>query len=292
MRAARSAVSSTSLSDATTCKLENDMTTRRALLAGAPATLFAAPSAMAQVFGEAGAGAGAAGVDTQALERLMARTLEGELGDGPIARQLAGHIADAGFRWEYPTFAMRDANSIVAYSFGYRSATGRVNADNGLADGEETPQPGPINAMLADAVHAIRKARAVRVYAQWEIAAVLADKYAMTDVVPIHPVAGADGRKTYLSTDGVAQAAVAHAGSAQALGKVAVVGHRDHVKRCILVSRKNGMNAAAVREVPLPVQYDPQSAQPWTRRRDVYLLSDVVAQLTMVRTRLLSELGG
>jgi hypothetical protein len=263
------------------------MTTRRALLAGAPATLLAAPSAMAQVLGEAGAG-----VDTQALERLMARTLEGELGDGAIAHQLAAHIADAGFRWEYPTFAMRDADAIVAYSFGYRSATGRVNPDNGLADGEETPEPGPINAMLADAVHAIRKARAVRVYAQWEIAAVLADRYAMTDVVPIRPVAGADGRKTYLSTDGVAQAAVAHAGSAQALGKVAVVGHRDHVKRCILVSRKNGMTAAAVREVPLPVQYDPHSAQPWTRRRDVYLLSDVVAQLTMARTRLLSELGG
>lgn len=261
------------------------MTTRRMLLVGAPTTLLAAPSALAQALDPGRA----RGADLGSLEQLMAQTLQGELGDEVTARQLASHIADAGFRWEYPSFPVREAESVVAYSFGYRSATGKVDPRTGLSDGEETPEPGPINAMLADAVHAIRQVRDVPVYAQWEIAQILAEKYRMKDVFAIFPVKGADGRKTYLSTDGVAQAAVARAGTALALGKVAVVGHRDHVKRCILVSRKNGMTAAAAREVPLPVHYDPRSAQPWTRGREVYLLSDVIAQLTMAQARLITE---
>lgn len=215
----------------------------------------------------------------------MAKTLENELGDAATARTLAAIIAEAGFRWDYPEISARDADSVVAYSFGYRSATGKVDPATGLSDGEETPQPGPINEMLADAVHAIAGTRSLRIYAQWEIAEVLSEKYAIKDVVPIFPVTGEDGKKTYLSTDGVAKAIVHHAGSSAALGNVAVVGHRDHVKRCILVSRENGMKAAAAREVPLPVQYDPGSAQPWTRRRDAYLLNDVIAQLMMARTR-------
>ncbi len=107
-----------------------------------------------------------------------------------------------------------------------------------------------------------------------------------------NPVKGPEGKTIYLSTDGVAKAVVAHAGSAQALGKVVVVGHRDRVKRCVLVSRDNGMTAAVAREVPLPVKYDPQSVQPWTRRRDAYLLSDLIAQLSMTRNRVIGELAG
>lgn len=266
------------------------MTTRRALLVGAPTTLLAAQAAFAPSALAATLGGG--GIDVDALERLMTRTLDGELGDQAIARQLASYITEAGFRWEYPTFAVREADSVVAYSFGYRSATGKVDPNTGLSDGAETPEPGPVNAMLADAVHAIARVRPVRVYAQWEIAQVLTAKHGMKDIVPIHPVKGPDGKTIYLSTDGVAKAVVAHAGSAQALGKVAVVGHRDHVKRCVLVSRDNGMAAAVAREVPLPVEYDPQSAQPWTRRRDAYLLSDLIAQLSMTRNRVIGELAG
>lgn len=266
------------------------MTTRRALLVGAPAGLLAAHSALsASAFAAAPDGSGS---EVDALERMMAKTLDGELGDQTVARLLASHITEAGFRWEYPTFSVREADSVVAYSFGYRSATGRVDPNTGLSDGEEKPEPGPVNALLADAVQAIARARKLRVYAQWEIAQVLSEKYGIKDVVAIHPTTGPDGKVVYLSTDGVAKAAVAHAGSAQALGKVAVVGHRDHVKRCVLVSQANGMTAAAAREVPLPVVYDPQSAQPWTRRRDAYLLSDLIAQLSMTRNRVIAELAG
>jgi hypothetical protein len=268
------------------------MTTRRALLVGAPTGLLAAQAAFAPSALGAALGGTGAGSDIEILERLMVKTLDSELGDQAVARQLAGHLAEAGFRWEYPTFPLREADSVVAYSFGYRSPTGRVDPNTGLSDGAETPEPGPVNALLADAVHAIARARAVRIYVQWEIAQVLTQKHGMKDVVSIHPTKGPDGKTIYLSTDGVAKAAVAHAGSAQALGKVAVVGHRDHVKRCVIVSRDNGMSAAVARELPLPVQYDPQSAQPWTRRRDAYLLTDLVAQLSITRNRVIAELGG
>ncbi|WP_395397442.1 hypothetical protein WBP07_23115 [Novosphingobium sp. BL-8A] len=266
--------------------MNGPLSSRRSVLLGAPAVL-AAPSALAQSLGQSVPMPG----ETQALEQLMTTTLEAQLGDAATARQLASTIAEAGFRWQYPQFPLRDADSVVAYSFGYRSATGKVDPNTGLSTGEEKPEPGPINEMLADAVHAICMARKVRVYAQWEIAEVLGKKYGLKDVVPIYPEAGADGKKTYLSTDGVAGAVVRLAGNAGTLGNVAVVGHRDHVKRCILVSRQHGMNAAAVREVPLPVHYDPESAQPWTRRRDAYLLSDVIAQLMMARTGLTSNAG-
>lgn len=259
------------------------MTTRRGVLIGGTASLLGGRSAIAGTL----TGGSSAATDVDPLEQLMARTLERELADPDVARTLASCIREAGFRWRYPQFSANDADSVVAYSFGYRSATGAVNPNTGLSDGEEAPEPGPINALLADAVHAIRRVRPVRVYAQWEIAECLRSRHGMVDVVSISPTRGDDGRTIYLSTDGVAKAVVAHAGSAAALGRVAVVGHRDHVKRCILVSRDNGMDAAAVRQVRLPVQYDPQSAQPWTRKRDAYLLSDVIGQLTMARARYL-----
>ncbi len=61
----------------------------------------------------------------------MARTLERELADPDVARTLASCIREAGFRWSYPQFSANDADSVVAYSFGYRSATGAVNPNTG-----------------------------------------------------------------------------------------------------------------------------------------------------------------
>ncbi len=87
------------------------------------------------------------------------------------------------------------------------------------------------------------------------------------------------GTIVYLSTAGVAAEAVTRAGGAAAMGAVAVVGHRDHAKRCIQTSQLAGMKAAAVAEVSLPTVYDPQSGQPWTRNRSLYLVHDMYAQM-------------
>ncbi|WP_279630225.1 hypothetical protein [Streptomyces murinus] len=39
----------------------------------------------------------------------------------------------------------------------------------------------------------------------------------------------------------------------------------------------------------MPGTYDPESGQAWTRRRDLYLVHDMVAQLTVLRTKLIAQ---
>lgn len=174
-----------------------------------------------------------------------------------------------------------ELRAVVAYSFGNRLA----------ADRKSQPAPGPVNEALADAVVRVRALMPAgsRIYAQWEIAHVLSGKRGLKDVVSIEPVVAPDGTVTYLSTDGVAEDVVKRAGGAAALGPVAVVGHRDHAKRCVLTSRARGMDAWVASEVPLPVAYDAESGQPWTRRRDLYLLHDMAAQMMMMRARRIAE---
>ncbi|MFJ9582336.1 hypothetical protein [Streptomyces acidicola] len=50
------------------------------------------------------------------------------------------------------------------------------------------------------------------------------------------------------------------------------------------------MTAFAPEGFTMPDTYDPESGQPWTRRRDLYLVHDMSAQWTMKRTQLIAEL--
>lgn len=251
------------------------MTTRRSLIQGATAAVLSVATGSTQALSAASATGPIA-----PLEPLLIEKLAGELGSQSVAQKLAPLFLDAMLNWSYPQMPVREADSILAYSFGNRIAEG-ASAGPAL--------PGPINASLARAVVAIRSVRQVPVYAQWEIARVLQETYRMDRVVPIYPDKDASGKEVYLSTEGVAKAVVHRAGSASALGRVAVVGHRDHVKRCIIVSRAVGIEAAAASGIALPVNYDPLSGQAWTRSRELYLLGDVLAQLMMTRARLLGE---
>ncbi|KVT56049.1 hypothetical protein WK95_15395 [Burkholderia ubonensis] len=222
------------------------------------------------------------------LTRQMVGKLTAELGDASTAGTVAPYLMDIGFTWDLPTIPAAQIDRIVAYSFGNRANAASGNTPVGGGNQVALPDPGPVNEALADAVYRIRQLKSVQVYAQWEIARFLASKYGMTDVRSIEPVVAKDGTITYLSTDGVAAAIVALEGSAAAMGNVGVVGHRDHAKRCIQTSRARGMKAAAVAEVPLPLQYDAQSGQAWTRRRDLYLVHDMYAQFTALRASLIA----
>jgi hypothetical protein len=82
-------------------------------------------------------------------------------------------------------------DSVIAYSFGYRDAP----------DG--TRAPGPVNEALADATAKLLTKRTVPVFAQTEIAQVLAAR-GVRGVTSIDPVVGPDGQTVYLSTAGVA----------------------------------------------------------------------------------------
>ncbi|KVE37896.1 hypothetical protein [Burkholderia sp. TSV86] len=222
------------------------------------------------------------------LKRQMLGKLTAQLNDAANAATVEPYLMDIGFTWDLPTIPAAQINRIVAYSFGNRpnAASGNTPANGGSQSA--LPDPGPVNEALADAVYRIHQLKPVKVYAQWEIARFLAAKYQMTNVHSIEPVIAADGTVSYLSTDGVAAAIVALEGKAAAMGNVAVVGHRDHAKRCIQTSRARGMNAAAAAEVALPTLYDPQSGQAWTRRRDLYLVHDMYAQFGALRADLLA----
>ncbi|VWD05150.1 lipoprotein [Burkholderia lata] len=220
-------------------------------------------------------------VTDAALAAQMSAKLDAQLGDAATVRAILPALTDVGFTWDLPTVPATEIGAIVAYSFGNRPNAASGNTSSTGGNQSALPDPGPVNEALADAVYRIRQLKPVKVYAQWEIARFLVSKYGMgTDVLSsIEPVIASDGSIVYLNTVGVAKEAVSRAGGAAAMGTVAVVGHRDHAKRCIQTSQQAGMKAAAAAEVPLPTLYDPQSGQPWTRNRSLYLVHDMSVQL-------------
>lgn len=196
------------------------------------------------------------------LEALIREHLTDELGDAQVATTLTTKLLDAALTWAPPRIPLADVDSLVVYAFGNRLGPGGK------------PTPGPMNEHLAAVVAGLVEQKPMKVYAQWEVADALRDTHGLTDVVSIEP----DG-DNYLSTAGVAEKAVAAAG-AEGLGQVGVIGYYDHAKRCVATSEAAGMTAAAVpTEADLPVDYDPDSGQDWTRTRQKYLLHDIAARL-------------
>lgn len=216
---------------------------------------------------------------------LVARWTD-ELGDAALAQQLVDGLgADGVAQFEAlvgldavltdplvamtpPTVPDDEVDSLVVYAFGNRVA----------ADG--TLSPGPTNEALAQVVEDFVVDHPVPVFAQWEVADLLAESGA-GDITSIDPDTGADGEVVYLSTAGVAEKAVALADQQGVdLGQVGVIGFQDHAVRCVLVSEAAGMAGAAVPEgVDLPSAYDPQSGQEWTRDQQTYLLTDLQGRL-------------
>ncbi len=210
------------------------------------------------------------------LQEALAKSLD----DPKVAAKLAPVLLDVGFTWDAPSQPAAGFQTIVAYAFGNRPA----------AAGSTTPLPGPMNETLAKAViEAQRKSGAATIYAQWEIASFLTEQKGIGKVVAINSVVAADGSVKYLSTDGVAEAIVTMVGGdAKKLGRVCVIGHHDHSKRCVETSRARGMDAWVMEGLPLPVNYDAESDQAWTRDREIYLIHDMFAQLGQIRATMIA----
>lgn len=205
-------------------------------------------------------------------ESLMLQKLTEELGgDREAAQALHAIILDACYSWTPVSCPGKQVTAIVALAFGNRID----------AAGQTTP--GPINELLAQAVQQLRaRAPFAPVYAQWEIARYL-QQYGMGQVVSIEPDVDENGQVIYLSTEGVIEKAIKMAGGDPAkMGVVGVVGHRDHIKRCVLLARRKKLNAFMPVDVPMPVAYDALSGQNWTRRRDLYLGRDMSVRLSML----------
>ncbi len=164
-----------------------------------------------------------------ALTRAALNRLTDQLGSAATAAEDLPRVIDVLLNFTPPTIDGKLADCVLAVAFG--------NRPNPAGSGS-APIPGPINAAIADAVLEVVMGRQLTVYAQAEVADVLADR-GMTapQLVRIAPpVLGASGAYTSPSLDAVVTAAVA----AGARGKVAVVTHRDLAKHAVLRANAKG----------------------------------------------------
>lgn len=234
--------------------------------------------------GVANAHPGGGNAGAAELQRTMLRHLSRELDDVRTAKATVPRIFEVGFNWHPPTTRLSKIDFLLAFAFGNRPPA------NGGDPTRVLPEPGPMNEDLADTVMKVlkRAGRKLPVYAQWEIARHLNAKHGFTRVVSIEPVFAPDGTITYLSTDGViAQVAELRANEPGGGGTAGVIAFRDHVKRCVQTTRARGVAAFAPQGFAMPNTYDPDSAQAWTRDRDIYLVHDMYAQLAALRTELI-----
>jgi hypothetical protein len=209
--------------------------------------------------------------------RAIVRThLKNELGPGPDAPALAGLIVSRLLAWQTPTTQLKDIRALVAFSFGNRM----------LKNGNLIP--GPINLELAHvAIRVFEQARC-KVYAQWEIAESIGTGIPAKFLYTINPeVNGKDGTLNYLSTFGVIQQVQSMTEGRS--GKFVVVAHRDHAWRCFSLMQKAGFPNTYAPPFGLPTQFDPLSAQPWTRNRYAYLLHELSSRLSAERAELLEK---
>lgn len=254
---------------------------RRSFLAAATATPVAAvaltPGSSAYVLPDAGS------FGDGLLQWAMVENLSQELSDRATAELTVPRLFDNGFSWQPPVVELDQIDFLLAFAFGNRPVPAGADPLRVL------PDPGPVNADLAATVAAVRAERDVPVYAQWEIARHLVDGHGMHDVVSIEPVYAADGTITYLSTDGVVEQVAASRARTGEVGTAGVVGFRDHVRRCVLTTTARGVAAGAPAGFEMPGTYDPDSAQAWTRDRDLYLVHDVYARFANLRAALLAE---
>jgi hypothetical protein len=200
-----------------------------------------------------------------------------ELGDPAEARTFAEIIVSDLLQWRPPTVSPREVQTIVAYTFGNRFE----------ANGNRSP--GPVNAALAEVAVRLHEETGAPLYAQWEVAEAIGARIPSRRLISITPLRDARAEPVYLSTGGVAAAIVRHAGDPKRLGKVAVIGFADHIKRCIDTTRRAGIDAAAPAGYAMPATYDADSGQPWTRSRLIYLLHDVMCRIEDRRNQLIAK---
>lgn len=230
-------------------------------------------------------------INYTALKATLYKNLLSHFPEQRLSKNIADYVINVGVDWSVPLIDVTKINRIVAYAFG-----NRPNAESGSSAGSAgsltgMPDPGPINEMLADTIYEIYQRNPVKIYAQWEIARFLKSKYKLGDIVhSVEPIKNPDGTIKYLSTVDIAQDIIKQEKNAQNMGIVAIVAHRDHAKRCVLTSKECGMNAFVVKEIDLPVNYDPKSGQPWTRDRETYLLHDMYAQMADLRAKRIQKL--
>lgn len=177
-----------------------------------------------------------------------------------------------------PTVSLDDIDALLVFAYGYRFRVEHGSSDTSMGPPPmEALSPGPVNEVLASIVEAVVAARAVPVIAQWEVAAVLADRGVVS--IPVEPDISADGSVVYLSTAQVADKGLRLAADAGiVISTVGVVAHNDHAVRCVLTVEQRGVGAAVPAGADLPTGYDVASGQEWTRSRAAFVPVDLFAR--------------
>jgi len=257
-------------------KTTDIMPTRRNFLASAPALAALCTISPASF-------ADGAPISDAELQHQMLGKLTAELNDASVATIESGYLFDVFFSWTAPPVDVSQINTIVAYSFGNQAAAAGTG---------NMPNPGPVNEQIADAVFQLHAKTPARIYAQWEVASILASKYQLGSGIVISvapPVVATNGTVTMPSLDAVATAIVNQSSTASALGNVAVVTHRDQASLAVQTSNAHGMRAAVPANLPLPALYDATALQASNRRRDLYLLSNLGTRLGALRLALIAK---
>lgn len=249
---------------------------RRTILAGAVAATAAVPLLGA---GTAQAAAGPAGPTAPRLpEGALEELIAAQLATASSAQDIARIFTTMLLERQPPIRPASTLDLVIAFSFGNRVA----------ADGTTYTGPGPVNAELATVVERVmgEVRPGTPFYVQWEIAQVLSSR-GVTGFTTIDEQTGANGQIVYLSTDGVATAALADfAATGAKSGTAGVIGHHDHVGRCALTvdshTSTSGVTAYAPSGIVMPADYDPDSGQVWTRSAELYLIADELGRLELV----------
>lgn len=195
-------------------------------------------------------------------------------GIGDEADELSRLIIESCLTWSISSSSTQRVDAIVAFAFGNR------------IDDVGNRTPGPINKQLADVVASLYAQFLCQVIAQWEIAQVLSNRISTEKLISINPLYdSAADQVNYLSTTGVLEQAFEFLHDTQT---IYVVAHRDHLVRCLQTAQRMGFDAVSDSE-KMPIDYDPQSSQAWTRNRETYLVSDMISRLAAVRQELLEK---
>lgn len=182
-----------------------------------------------------------------------------------------------------PVVAADQIDSLWILAFGYRFAEGADATPLDMNGSAPIPPmsdlvPGPVNEALAQAAAAFVVETPVPIVAQWEAARVL-QTLGVPNVISVEPDEADDGSVDYLSTFGVLEKGLRLAAEAGvSVGRAGVLGHNDHVNRCLMAAREVGLTAAVPEGVVLPSSFDAESGQAWTRSRTAYLMVDLLAR--------------
>ena len=208
----------------------------------------------------------ATNMDEELIAALQ-KYLEFQLDSRELAQFYSDVLWQTALQWKERGPSERKADLIMAFAFGQR----RDSNGNAMPDPVVSPR-------LKQLLHVTAtRLGCNKGYVQWEIAEAAGPAIPVEMKVVRPKLRPKDATPDYLSTDDICSEAATEVAEPGRL-TVCVLSHRHHAWRCVNTVRSFGFEAWAPYE-ELPDQYDSESAQPWCRSANRYLIHDLIARL-------------